>query len=338
MRCKICRARAVAEVPQHHMALCRDCYLEWFPRYTQKTIDKFRMLTREERVLVAVSGGKDSQTLWRVLVELGYAADGVVIDLGIGDDGGAAPPGEGYSAESVACVRRLARRLERPLWVIDLREAMGRTVPEVRRGRRPVCSACGVVKRYVMNRVAYEGGYDVIATGHNLDDEAAALFGNVLSWDTYYLSRQGPVSPQRGERLMRKVKPFCYFTERETAMYALLSGTPYYHEECPNAVGATTISYKELLNRLEVTARGSKRRFLDGFLRQRALFRQAAEEMPLAYCERCGMPSPVQLCGFCRMVGDAPLTRPGALGALRPEGAPAPRVPQTDPAPSGAPA
>lgn len=326
MHCKICRANAVAEVPQHNMALCRSCYLDWFPRYALKAIRKFRMFTRDERVLVAVSGGKDSQVLWRVLHEAGYQVDGMVIDLGIGDDGGSAAPGEGYSAASTRTVVQLAEQLERPLWIVDLRVLMGQTVPQVRRGARPVCSACGLVKRYVMNRVAWEGGYDCVATGHNLDDEVAALFGNVLSWDTHFLARQHPVSPQVGERLMRRVKPFCYFTERETAMYAMLSGTPYFHEECPNSAGATSIAYKELLNRLEVTARGSKRHFFDGFLRQRELFRNAEEHADMSYCGHCGMPSPLATCALCRMIGEAPMTRLGAVAALRPAGAPEPRV------------
>lgn len=322
MKCRVCSEPAVAEVTQHNMALCQPCYLEWFPGYTRKTIDKFAMLDPSERVLVAVSGGKDSQVLWRVLVDLGYQADGMVIDLGIGDDGQGAAAGEGYSAESTDLVRDLAVQLDRPLWVVDLREAIGRTVPDVRRGSRPVCSACGVVKRYVMNRVAWEGGYDCVATGHNLDDEVAALLGNVLAWDTYYLSRQHPVSPQVGDRLMKKIKPFCYFTERETAMYALLSGTPYYHEECPNAAGATTIGNKELINRIESGARGTKRRFFDGFLRQRCRFETDDDEIRLAYCERCEMPSPVELCTFCRLVGEVAIAHPGGLTPFRPTGAP----------------
>lgn len=324
MKCRVCRDTAVAEMPQHRMALCRDCYLDWFPSYTAKTIEKFRMCRPGEQILVAVSGGKDSSALWEVLVRLGYRADGMVIDLGIGDDGGPAPEGDGYSDRSTAYAREVAEGLGRPLWVIDLRRHVGATVPGLRRGQRPVCSACGLVKRYFMNRVAYEGGYDCVATGHNLDDEVAALFGNVLAWDTHYLSRQGPVGEQRGPRLMRKIKPFCYFTERETAMYAVLRGIPYIRDECPNAEGATTISYKELLNRLETQAPGTKRRFYDGFLRRRELFETEEEGMPLSYCERCGMPSPIEVCSFCRMVGEAPVARPGSLEEVRPEGAPMP--------------
>lgn len=327
MKCKRCRAKAVAELPQHRMALCKPCYLEWFPAYTAKAIKKFDMLAPEERVLLAVSGGKDSVALWQVLVDLGYRADGLTIDLGIGYNGKAAHEGYGYSTDSTEYARRTADRLGRPLWVIDLRELLGNTVPELQRGQRPVCSACGVVKRWVMNRVAWEGGYDCIATGHNLDDEVSALFGNVLTWDVEFLARKAPVSEQRGERLMKKVKPFCYFTERETAMYALLAGMPYIHDECPNSVGATTITYKELINRLESGAPGSKRRFYDGFLQRRELFQREGSELDMTYCGRCGMPSPLERCSFCRLVGDAPITEHGALEGVRPEGSPAPRAP-----------
>jgi uncharacterized protein (TIGR00269 family) len=316
MRCKICREKAVAELPQHRMALCQHCYLDWFPTYAKKTIGKFGMLEPGDRILVAVSGGKDSGALWHVLVALGYDADAMIIDLGIGDQADPGIEGGGYSSASTGFARQQADRLGGDLWVIDLREHLGRSVPQLRRGQRPVCSACGLVKRYLMNRAALEGGYDCVATGHNLDDEVGALFGNVLTWDTHYLSRQGPVSPQRGARLMRKVKPFCYFTERETAMYAMLAGIPYMREECPNAVGATTITYKELINRLESEAPGTKRRFYDGFLRQRDLFR-VEEEMELDRCQSCGMPSPLETCGFCRLVGNVPVRRFGALREAR---------------------
>ena len=323
MKCKRCGELAVAEMPQHRMALCKPCYLDWFPDYTAKAIKKFSMLPADDRVLVAVSGGKDSVALWDVLARRGYQADGMVIDLGIGDDGDADTEGGGYSERSTDYARRFADDLNRPLWVIDLRHYIGQTVPELRRGQRPVCSACGLVKRYFMNRVAFEGGYDCIATGHNLDDEVATLFGNVLSWDINYLSRQSPASPQRGARLMKKIKPFCYFTERETAMYAILRGIPYIHDECPNAVGATTIVYKELINQLESQTPGTKRRFYDNFLKRRELFRVEETILELDYCERCGMPSPIEVCAFCRMVGDAPITRYGALEEIRPPGAPA---------------
>lgn len=320
MKCRLCDGTAVAEVRQHRMALCDRCYPDWFAEYTDRTIRKFRMCSTDERILVAVSGGKDSLALWDVMCRLGYRVDGMIVELGIGDDGEAAAPGEGYSARSTEFAVGLAEELGRPLWRVDLRRLLGRTVPELPRGQRPVCSACGLTKRYFMNRVAFEGGYDCVATGHNLDDEVATLFGNLLRWQEGYLATQGPVGRQRGRRLMRKIKPFCYFSERETTLYAMIRGIPYVREDCPNAAGAPSIDYKEMFNRLETDARGTKRRFYDGFLKNRDRFREE-EEPALGACERCGMPSSIDLCSFCRMVGDAPIHESGALERLRPAGA-----------------
>ena len=48
-----------------------------------------------------------------------------------------------------------------------------------------------------MNRAALDHGYPVVATGHNLDDEAATLFGIVLHWQTDALCRASrPRSPR----------------------------------------------------------------------------------------------------------------------------------------------
>ena len=117
-----------------------------------------------------------------------------------------------------------------------------------------------------MNRAAMEGGFPVVATGHNLDDEAATLFGSTLRWDESALARQTPVLAATHPRLARRVKPLFRMSERETAAYAFLRGIDYIVEECPFSRGATSITHKELLNRLENTSPGSKAMFLQGFL------------------------------------------------------------------------
>ncbi len=98
------------------------------------------------------------------------------------------------------------------------------------------CSACGLSKRHLFDDAARRGGYDAVATGHNLDDEAAVLFGNVLRWQVEYLGRQLPVLPERAG-FPRKVKPLVRLSERETAAWCVLRGIDYVVEECPMAVG-----------------------------------------------------------------------------------------------------
>ncbi|RME08355.1 MAG: adenine nucleotide alpha hydrolase family protein [Anaerolineae bacterium] len=303
MKCRKCGQKAVINMRQHKLALCKEHYLEWIPQQTQRFIEKYRMFTPEDRILVAVSGGKDSLALWDILHRLGYQADGLYIGLGI--DGGI-----GYSAESLRCCQNFAQQHGLKLRVVDLKSEFGHTIPELAqksaRGRGKPCSVCGLSKRNIMNRVAREEGYTVLVTGHNLDDEAAVLFGNTLNWLGGYLRRQSPVLEASHPGLVRKAKPLCRFYEREMAAYALLRGIEYIYDECPHAVGAKTIYYKEVLNRLEAERPGAKLRFYLSFLqaKEEGLFAPPEKEtQELTSCVSCGQPTTAgELCSFCRMV------------------------------------
>lgn len=308
MKCRKCGNKAAINMRQHHLALCKDHYLEWFVEQTERFILKYRMFTREERILVAVSGGKDSLSLWDVLWRLGYSADGLYIGLGI--DGGVS-----YSSESQKCIEKFAAERGLRYTVVDLASEYGGSIIEIanrsQRGRGKPCSVCGLSKRHIMNRVARDGNYDVLATGHNLDDEAATLFGNTLTWSVSQLVRQGPVLPA-APGMARKVKPFCRFYERETAAYALLRGIEYIYDECPFAVGSKSIYYKELLNRLEEDRPGAKLAFYLGFLQAREdgfiPTYDTAIEGNLHPCENCGQPTTAPgLCAFCRTIARAQL-------------------------------
>jgi uncharacterized protein (TIGR00269 family) len=163
-----------------------------------------------------------------------------------------------------------------------------------------------MTKRHEMNRIARDLGYDVLATGHNLDDEAAVLFGNTLSWSADFLLRQGPVLPAT-EGLARKVKPLCRFYEREMTAYCLARGIDYIYEECPFAEGSQSIYYKELLNKLETDRPGAKLTFYLRFLEARKSGELFVDTSPqqshLHPCLKCGQPtSAPDLCSFCRMI------------------------------------
>lgn len=309
MKCRTCGRKAAVNMRQHKLALCKEHYLEWVPAQVERFIKKYRMFSREEKILVAVSGGKDSLSLWDILHRLGYQADGLYICLGI--DGRRFPLGEGvnYSAESQRLTEKFAAECGLKLNVVNVQQEYGETIPELagrsQRGKGKPCSVCGLTKRHIMNRIARDFGYDVLATGHNLDDEAAVLFGNTLTWSGEYLLRQAPVLPST-PGLARKVKPLCRLYEREMLAYALLRGIEYIYEECPFAVGATSIYYKELLNKLENERPGAKLGFYLSFLeaRKKGLFAEPeAIQQELHPCPDCGQPTSAPgLCSFCRMV------------------------------------
>jgi len=297
-KCRSCGAPAVIDLPRHNAHFCAEHLQELCRRQMAKAIDDHDMLAPHDRVLVAVSGGKDSLAVWDLLLEAGYAADGLYIGLGIGT----------YSDVSGEHARRFADERGLRLRTIDLRDEYGYDVPTAAGATRRVpCSACGLSKRHLFDRAAREGGYDAVATGHNLDDEAAVLFGNALRWDLEYLARQLPVLPA-ANGFPRKVKPLVRLTERETAAWCLVRGIDYLVDECPIAAGNRHLGYKEALNAIERRSPGTKAAFYLGFLERMAPLLAdgtAAASGALAPCERCGAPTTGAVCAFCRLVETA---------------------------------
>lgn len=305
MKCRKCDERAAIRMRQHRLALCKDHYIEWFVEQTERAIKKYQMFTHHDRLLVAVSGGKDSLALWDVLWQLGYSADGLYINLGIEGE-------EDYSDESERYAHQFANERSLTLQVVNVKNTYGETIPELshrtKRGKMKPCSVCGLTKRHVMNRIARDMGYEVLVTAHNLDDEVSILMGNVMNWQTELLTRQSPVL-EAAPGFARKAKPFCRFYERETAAYTLLRGIEYIEEECPFATGSKQLYYKDLINRMEETQPGVKLAFYVGFLNAKengafGAMREASREGQLFSCPGCGQPTIHEgLCAFCRTMG-----------------------------------
>ena len=292
MKCRKCGDTAALELRRHNAAFCSPHFIEFFRKQVREAIRHYRMLEPGEPVLVAVSGGKDSLALWDVLLEDGYQTVGIYLDLGIFE----------YSVESKAKCEAFAAARGQKLIVERVTDAVGAPIPEVQKvTRRPTCSACGLSKRYLLNRAALEHGYAVVATGHNLDDEAATLFGSVLHWQMDALPRQSPMLASTHPKLARRVKPLYRLSERETAAYAFLRGIDYIVEECPFSRGATSLAHKDVLNRLEEASPGAKHNFLFGFLdKARSAFEQTARPL-LRECGACGQVTTGEICAFCKL-------------------------------------
>ncbi|HSM26236.1 MAG TPA: ATP-binding protein [Anaerolineaceae bacterium] len=288
---------------QHKLALCKDHFQKWVCEQTERNIHKYKMFSKDDRVLVAVSGGKDSLALWDVLTKLGYSTGGLHINLGI--------HGEiGYSGHSQEITETFANQRGLTLHSVNVETDYGKSIPDLanskKRGKSKPCSVCGMVKRHTMNTIASKFNYDVLVTGHNLDDEVAVLFNNVMSWQMDFLRRQSPLIPAK-KGLLPKAKPFCRFYERETAAYAILSGIEYIEDECPFSIGSTTIQNKEILNQLENKRSGSKLAFYLKFLNARIElfpdFDQNPSGVTLFLCPSCGQPTQREgICTFCRTI------------------------------------
>ncbi len=304
MRCRTCGSKAVINMPQHRLALCKAHYLQWLPAQTLRAISKFGMFTKTDRILVAVSGGKDSLALWDILFNLGYQADGLYINLGI--DSGSA-----YSLKSEQYAQIFADQRALKLITVDVCAEYAETVPQMAkrslRGHDKPCSVCGLVKRHILNRISVEGGYDALATAHNLDDEAAILLANTLDWSMEHLSRGQPVLPA-GPGFTRKVKPFCRVYERESAAYSVLRGIAFMPDECPHSTGSKQLYFKTYLNEWEEKMPGTKLRFYNNYLKalESGAFpagQETPEVLASQRCPSCGQPTTSGgLCAFCALI------------------------------------
>jgi uncharacterized protein (TIGR00269 family) len=289
VNCRVCRDRAVIETRRHNAAFCGEHFVEHVRRQVARTIRDYRMFSPQDRLVLGVSGGKDSLALWDILTDLGYSVDGVYLHLGIDE----------YSSDSLVLTERFATARHLSLRVVDLPSEYGFSIPQAAATQgRTACSVCGLSKRYLLNDAA--AGYDALVMGHNLDDEAATLLGNVLKWNTEYLGRQTPVLPAH-EGLVRKVKPLIRVAERETAAYAFLRGIEYEIDECPMVAGNTINRLKERLNLLEGRSPGIKQQFLFGFFERAAAHFGSGEKPVLRACHSCGKPTTGDVCAFCRV-------------------------------------
>ena len=305
MRCRTCGSKAVINMPQHRLALCKAHYLEWLPAQTLRAISKFGMFAKSDKVLIAVSGGKDSLALWDMLSQLGYKTDGLYIDLGIDD-------GTAYSRRSGDYAQTFADQRGLKLITVNVCKEYSETLPQMTkrtlRGRDKPCSLCGLVKRHILNRISVEGSYDTLATAHNLDDEAAILLANTLDWSLEHLSRGQPVLPA-GPGFTRKVKPFCRVYERESAAYSVLRGIAFMLDECPHSTGSKQLYFKTYLNEWEESIPGAKLRFYNNYLKalESGAFpmrQEAPKDLATQRCPSCGQPTTSgRLCSFCTLVG-----------------------------------
>ncbi len=290
-KCRICKQEGFIHLRYANLPLCKKHFISRTESVVQSTINKFRMFSKKDRLLVAVSGGKDSLALWHIIEKLGFKADGLHIDLELGE----------FSKLSREISEQFSKTHRFYLNVISVKEELGGYIDDfVKIAYEKPCSLCGTVKRYILNKFAYENGYDVLLTGHNLDDETARLLGNLLIWDKDYVYRQYPVLPAEA-KMVKKVKPLVFISRNELLAYCDAEHIEYVKITCPHSTGARSLVMVDILDQLENRYPATKLRFLKGFFKIRNLF-ESEREVNLYECHECGMTTTSEkLCRFCRI-------------------------------------
>lgn len=315
-KCDVCGVRR-AVVYQRHTgrALCLECFREDMLSRVKRENERWRMLEPGDRVMLALSGGKDSYFLLEAAVELigSSRVFGLSIIEGI----------PGYNREED--VRRLvsvAREMGVDVIVTSIREYLGHSLYEaymraLRRGvRHAACTYCGISRRRIMSYYARIYGASKVATGHNLDDEAQTAVVNFVRGDFLGLVKMHPRfrSVEDPEVAAPRVKLLRKIYEWETASYALLKGYPLQETECMfiNMRPTLRAAVREALYRVEQERPGTLLRMMDALDEALAPIAASLKPERLGRCERCGeITSPRRrLCKLCEILEQAGIEKP----------------------------
>ncbi|TFH07449.1 MAG: TIGR00269 family protein [Candidatus Thorarchaeota archaeon] len=281
--------------------LCGACLVETTIDRVRKTINKHKMLNDKDRIAVAISGGKDSAVLLHILhnIESAYPDSEIVpvtIDEGI----------QGYRNESLESAQELSRSLDFKLEVLSFEEIVGYSLDEIVKRRTSsslgACSYCGVFRRRALNVAAQNLEANVIALGHNLDDEIQTVLMNILRGDSARIARTNVPRHMSVEGFVPRIKPIAEITERDVVAYAHHLKLPYHDVPCPYAEEAYRNDIRSFLNDMEYRRPGTLLATLRSAEAMTKAFRQNPTKWEFTRCQKCDTPSPSKLCKVCEML------------------------------------
>ncbi len=297
MKCSKCgNPNVIIKKEQSGQYLCKDCFIESIEKKAIKTVRKEKMLDKGDKVLVALSGGKDSVTVLEVLDSFRKLN---IIDLcAVTIDEGIA----GYRQEGVDIAIRHAERLGIEHRIVFFKDEFGITLDEIMNSNpsKGSCTYCGVFRRAILNKAARDMGATKIATGHNLDDEVQGILMNYLEGNVDNLTKLGPKTTSKSEKFTVKIKPLREIPEHEIGLYVVAKELEVHFAGCPYAQQSFRGEVSQLINNLSENHPTIKYSTLRGYDKIREVVKEEfKKEYIVSRCERCGEPSANKLCRAC---------------------------------------
>ena len=302
--CTACKRReAFFFRPYSGERLCKKCFAESVEAKVRATIAKYGMFRFDERIAVAVSGGKDSISLLHILANMERlhpkaSLVAVTVDEGI----------KGYRDEALEIASTNCKKLGIDHHVVSFKELYGFTLDEIvartRKGDRELtpCAYCGVLRRRALNVAARAVSAGKIATAHTLDDEVQTILLNIFHGDVSRLAKEKPVTDDVHPRFAQKVKPFCEIPEKESALYAYVKKVNFQNTPCPYASEALRNDIRVMVNRMEEKHAGTKFTVFKSIERVRPALHTIAKKDDFDECVECGEPASGGLCKVCQML------------------------------------
>ena len=305
--CSRCKTPAEIELKYSGLSLCKKCFLKFFESRVRKTIRLHNLIKSDDRVAVALSGGKDSASVLYILKKISEKIPSLEIFAVTID--------EGADSESLKAASSLCFDLGVEHHIFSFKEETGHTLfeivekiisPSEENLSRP-CTYCGIIRRDILNRKVRELGGTKIATGHNLDDEVQVAMMNFIKSDIKRMARLGfSVGMVDNPLFVPKIKIFCECPEREVKLYAELNNIKFSKKVCPYSADSFRGSVKEAVNLIEKNHTGSKFQMLKSadmlieILREHFKKEDYLKE-EIKKCEICGELTSGRICRMCQV-------------------------------------
>ncbi len=283
--------------------LCKDCFLKYFEKKVRKTIRKYKLIDKKEKLLVAVSGGKDSTVvlylLNKIIENKKIKIEAYHVDQGLGT----------YSKKNLKNVTDFCKKIKITLHKTTFRKEFGYSVCYIRdilkeKGHNiKSCTICGVLRRYLINKEARKLKATKLVTGHNLDDEAQNVIMNIFRNSINILPRLGPKTGLlEHKKFIPRIKPLYFCFEEEVKLYSKLMKFNLVYEDCPCSVDSYRKSVKHMLNDFEKKYKGTKNSIISSFLGLLPTLKKGSSKEELKFCSKCKEVSMDKLCAACKIL------------------------------------
>lgn len=295
-RCS-CGKKAVIDIRYLKKSFCGECFKRFIERKVRKNIRKHKLILPNEKVGVAVSGGKDSLTTLYLIKKICKQNEVICITI---DEGI-----KGYREKTLEKVRYYCNEWGIDYFIFSYKKEFGMTLDEMvkKLPKFNPCSICGVFRRYLINKKASELGCSKLVTGHNLDDESQGVLMNIFLRNISTLLRQGWISGiSTHKKFISRVKPLRNIGEREVYAYFLLNGfkTPYI--TCPYSISAFRLNVGRILNWYESSHPGTKINILKTADKIIQKLRKFMKGKKMKKCKRCGWIAIGDICKACEIL------------------------------------
>jgi len=301
MTCRKCSEKPVIKLLNSSAVLCRSCFIKYFEKKVKRTISGYKLIEKNDHIVFAASGGKDSTTLIYLIKKIlnsrkDVKLTAVGIDEGIHD----------YRDKNLEFLKKFCKENKISLKIYSYKKEFGKSLDEILKKYKGIpCSICGVLRRYLLNKKARELHATKLATGHNLDDESQSIMMNYFRDNMKISARLGPKTGiVKNKGFIPRIKPLYFLTEKEVTAYAFLKGFMHEFTECPHSSEAYRGSVRDMLNEFEAKYPGTKHSIINSFIEILPLLKEKfkKEDSEIKSCTICEEPCAQSICKTCQYI------------------------------------